>query len=440
MGPGAVIRKILSIAGYSLSFGLRRMETILRVAWLPVALLLVFSMAEVFVILSIAAGRPLSFGDYPTFVQATQELAMYSGLAWGNNENLMYGVTGGFMLVQYILIASFMAPLTRYAGLGEVPSPGAMKLPFGMDQVRFIVGYFLSFLVLPALLAAPIALSAPYVVEAVDAVMKVYYASFPDPESLHTVEIIPAPDYLDQQGKLWYYLQGVPLAAAAPLALLFWFVLFRHFRPRDRRGTLGGATLRALLTFGASAGLALFLWQAYISKTPEDFILAMAPTITRFFPEISFEGAKALVTHVLVLLPVVIGLVAYGNLRALPYSGVAVCRRSFSLAGTGRVTRGWKLIWVILALAIVWVFTIVVQAAMNIGIGFIGSSLNTLLFATQSATRIVNSGETGAWVYPAFVTTWNLILILANILWIFFSYGVFAGLLGRLYRESESGG
>ena len=39
---------VFSVTGEALNFGGRRMETIMRVSWLPVALLLIVNMATVF--------------------------------------------------------------------------------------------------------------------------------------------------------------------------------------------------------------------------------------------------------------------------------------------------------------------------------------------------------------------------------------------------------
>ena len=54
------------------------------------------------------------------------------------------------------------------------------------------------------------------------------------------------------------------------------------------------------------------------------------------------------------------------------------------------------------------------------------------------STKLVNSGVGADWVLPLFIWIWNGIKILANVFWAFFSYGVIAGLYGRLYRDSES--
>ena len=437
-GAGGAVRRIFSIAGYALSFGLMRMETILRVAWLPVTLLLILQMAHVFTVLSIATGRPISFADVSTYGEAQQALSLLGAAAWMNNPELTASVLGAATLLEWILIASFMAPLIRYAGLGERPSPGVVKLPFGMDQIRFVVGYNLSFLVLPALLLTPMAVTAAYVVQSVDAVAKQYFASFPDPESLHTVTILTGSEILEQQGKLWMYTEGVPLAAAAPAALLFWFILFRHFRPRRRLENAGGEMLlRAIGTFVVSVGVSLLLWFAVIDNTPEAIVIQAIPALNALFPGIGLDAARAVIAHLLVLSPVIVAMLGYASLRALPYSGIAVSRRSFAFAGLGRVTRGWRLIWTLLVAVLIYAFVWVAQHALNFCLGLAGSALNTLLIATQSASRLANSGETAEWIYPTFLMGWNITIILANIFWLFFTYGVFAGLLGRLYRESE---
>ncbi|MCA8896060.1 MAG: hypothetical protein KDA48_12455, partial [Amphiplicatus sp.] len=77
--------RVFPVVGAALNFGLRRMETIMRVAWLPVVLLLVFNMASAFAILSIANDRFVTFADlaqgvsYNRVVMASQA-ALAKGL------------------------------------------------------------------------------------------------------------------------------------------------------------------------------------------------------------------------------------------------------------------------------------------------------------------------------------------------------------------------
>ncbi|MHA7873651.1 MAG: hypothetical protein ACX939_14980, partial [Hyphococcus sp.] len=63
--------------------------------------------------------------------------------------------------------------------------------------------------------------------------------------------------------------------------------------------------------------------------------------------------------------------------------------------------------------------------------------VSLLYEAVAVSTRLTNSGVTGEWVAPLFIWIWNAIKILVNIIGLFFSFGVLAGLYGRLYRDSE---
>lgn len=418
MGTGGVIRRILSIAGFSLSFGLMRMETILRVAWLPLTLLLILDMATVFTILSIAVGRFISFADVATYGEAQQALGVLWSTAWMNNEALTAQVILGSVALQLILVSSFMAPLIRYAGLGERPAPGALRLPFGFDQIRFIIAYLFSFLILPILVLAPMAFTAFQVINYLSEVMSHYYASFPNPESLHTVEIIRAPDYLAEKGRLWIYSLGVPAAAAAPFGLIAWVALFLHFRPRGVSETGFSFLRRAIGSLVAGGGIVILLWLFLMDVVPAQF--------------------RAGIEHLLAILALAVVILLYGNIRFLPYAGIAVCRRSLSFRTNGRVTRGWRLIWLILALALVVVFLALAFISLNFLFQQVWVAINVLFSATLSATRLANNGEEGSWVLPAFLWTWNIFKIVFQMFLSFFTYGVFAGLLGRLYRESET--
>lgn len=415
---GAVSRRIFSIVGSALNFGLRRMETIMRVAWLPVTLILILEMATVFTYLSIAVGRVITFADVATYLEAKQALSVMFGMAWSNDWTLVTQVYFAAGALQLILIAAFMAPLIRFAGLGERPAPGVIRLAFGMDQIRFLVAYLAAFLILPVLVLAPIGATAFYVFKYLSEIMTQLYASFPDPDSLHTVEIIAAPERLAEQGKLWLYRLGVPVAAAAPFALIAWAILVAHFRPRQGAAPQSaGLVRRAAGTLIGGAGAVSLLWFYFLDKTPE--LLRMGNE------------------HLLAILALVVVIIAYANIRALPYAGIAVCRRSLSFAGNGRVTRGWRLVWIMIATAAVFGATFAALALMNFAFGLFGTTLNTLYFATESATRLANGGDAASWVYPTFVWVWNIVKIVVNIFWVFFTYGVFAGFLGRLYRESD---
>lgn len=417
-GSGAVVGRIFSVVGASLNFGGRRLPTIARVAFLPMALLLILDMAAVFVYLSIATGRFISFSDVATYAEAREALRQLWGLAWMSHFETMAAVFGAFALANLILISTFMAPLVRLAGLGEAPSSGVVRAAFGPDQLRFCVGYLLSFLVLPLLVLAPMGATAFYVFKYLAETLQQVYANFPDPESLHAYTIVTAPERLAGEGRLWVLVSGVPVAAAAPFALLFWATLAAHFTPPPGGKSIGLA-LRALGALAGGGGLVTLIWLGLLDRTSQP---ANGPFSV-------YLGIAALVVAILL----------YASVRMLPYAGIAVCRRSLAFGGAFRVTRGWRLIWTVLAILL----TIFLINAVLVGVNFAFSMFQSVFVmiyaAADSAWRFANAGEGAKWLYPAFVTAWNVIKIVVNVFWAFFSYGVFAGLLGRLYRDSQSG-
>lgn len=412
----AVVGRISSIVGSALNFGGRRFGTIARVAWLPVVLLLILDMAGVFIYLSIAAGRLISFADVASYVEARGALGQLWGLAWMSHFETMAIVFGALTGIQLILISTFMAPLIRLAGLGETPERDGLRAEFGPDQFRFFVSYLLSFLILPLLLLAPISATAYYVLKYVAEAMQQVYLSFPDPQSLHTVEFVTGSDLIERQGRLWYFLSGIPLAAAAPFALLFWIALTTHFRPEPGERSVGWLA-RALGALIGGGGVVALIWFGFLDVTKQ---AANGPAGI-------YLGIAALVVAMLL----------YLGVRLLPYAGVAVCRRSLAFAGTFKVTRGWRLIWLIFVVVLIYVLINVVLVGANFAFVWMQSVFEMIYAAADSASRLAHEGEAEKWIYPFFVMTWNLIKILVNVAWAFFSYGVFAGLLGRLYRESE---
>lgn len=430
--------RILPVIGDALNFGGRRMETIARVAWLPVGLLLVANMAAVFGYLSIIADRLITFEDVPTFFRATQLYSQHAAKGFENNAVGMWAITGGVAILQTVLIASFMAPLIRYAGLGEKPAPGFIRAPFGPDQIRFIVAGVFSFLLVAFLVFGPIAGASYYSLKYIAEAMAETQAVFPDPESLHTIEMTTAGASLAEQGMAWVYSHALPAAFVAPFAAALWLIVFFHFSPKNRPAAPSGGNifLRGLLTLFVTA---IFLAGAYFLLRGE--ILESYQEIAAISGEAAKNIADSPVDAILIFGIVAYLLIGYFNLRLYAYPGVAVCRKSLGFGGTFRVTRGWNIIklWVILTL--IGVFLLFVQVVLINGLflgGLLPSTLNRLYEATAVSTRLVNSGVTADWVLPTFVWIWNITKIAFNIVWSFFSFGVAAGLYGRLYRESEA--
>jgi len=428
--------RIFSVLGEALNFGARRMATIMRVAWLPIVLLMILNMAAVYGALSVIAGRAITFADVGAILSAEQLLARYLARGLNTNPEMMAAIFGGSFILQYILIASFMAPLIRLSGLGEKPAPGLVRLPFGPDQLRYIISSLFSLLFMYVLILAPIAVTSFFVLKYIVEAMSATMASFPDPNSLHTIELITAGEGLAQRGAEWVFGLAVPLAVAAPLALVVWFVAFMHFHPRNRPNApeRGNALLRAIVAFivvAVFAGAAFWLLREPVMQ----YLKAASTLGSDAVPDFTNTPVNV------ILFFTVAGymLVGYFSLRLYPYPGVAVCRHSLGLGGTLRLSRGWNIIRLQLILvAMTVLFTILIVI---INVGFlqivIPSVINTLYQAAAVSTRLVNSGVTGEWVQPLFVWVWTAIRMLVTIFWSFFYYGVLAGLYGRLYRESE---
>jgi hypothetical protein len=427
--------RILSILGEALNFGGRRMATIMRVSWLAVALLLIVDMASVYASLSVIAGRVITFAEVGSFLSAQKLLARFASQGWSQHWEHMAAIAGASLLVQVILISTFMAPLIRWAGLGERPGPGSVRLPFGADQLRFIISSLLSALFVVVIILLPIMTTSFFTLKYIVAAMSQTMASFPDADSLHTIKLITAEEGLVQRGAEWVFGLAVPLAAAAPFVLLTWLVTFFHFSPRNRPNATGKPNwfLRAVATLGVVA----LIFSAAV-------VLLRAPVMQVLKSASAAGGAADLsgapVNAILFIVTAGFLLVTYINLRLYPYPGIAVCRRSLGLGGTLRLSRGWNIIRMQIILLAVAGFFFILQIIINSLFlsTLIPQVINLLYQAVLVSTKLVNSGVGADWVLPLFIWIWNGIKILANVFWAFFSYGVIAGLYGRLYRDSES--
>ncbi len=464
--------RIFPVVGEALNFGGRRMETIARVAWLPLLLSMIASMAAVFAMLSVIAGKLITFADIPGFFAAQSLVAKYAAKGFENDPQAMWTITLASVIVQTLLTASFMAPLIRYAGLGEKPARGFIRAPFGADQLRFVVSSIFGFLFVAVLVFGPVAAASFYALKYIVAAMSQTMAVFPDPASLHTIEIKTAADIAAANGGAWLFDRAIPMAAAAPLAILFWAILFFHFHPDNRPASAikGNPLLRALVTFVVTALLLfatlisfafvlnLFITQIDLKFSFPDVVLEVFRNYATFLGMLSAIGAQFTqldLTGVLGALEFLLKTPAgkmlffgatafyilnYFSLRLFAYPGVAVCHRSMAFGNLLAVTRGWNIVrlWVILTLLGLLLLFIQVYVLNSLLLQrVLPGVLNLLYVATAVSTKLVNSGSVADWVLPTFVWVWNITKIAINVLWSFFSFGVTAGLYGRLYRESE---
>ncbi len=428
--------RIFPVVGEALNFGGRRMATTARIAWLPVVLVLIVNMASVFVYLSVILGRVITFADARTYLIAQNALGQMWARGWRDQPEAMATITAGNFILIALLTASFMAPLVRLSGLGEKPAPGLIRMAFGPDQLRFIAAGLLSFLFVALLIVAPILLTSNYALNYIADALSQTMASFPDPDSLHTIELVTVGESLAESAE-WIVNLALPLGVIAPFALLIWFIAFAHFHPRNRpyAPEEGQPIVRALV---ALIGVIIISGGAYFfAREGIVNLLTVARGVGgALLPDVSQAPQGA----VLFMGVAAYLLMLYFNLRLYPYPGVTVCRKSMGFGNTLRVSRGWNIVRLqVILLAISIAFFVVQILVINIGALkiFVPWVTGLLEEAVAVTTRLLNSGVTSDWVRPLFVWIRNGVNLFLQIIWLFFYFGVVASLYGILYRESE---
>ncbi len=425
--------KPFSVVGEALQFSMRRFETVFRISALPISLLLIFNMAATFGYLSVANERIITFHDVAAaganWGQVTRlgASAAQKGLAAASEP--MLAIYGASLLINLILVSSLMAPLVRYAGLGERPAPGVLRLPFGGDQLRFMMAGILSTLVFGLVVYAPISFATFSVMGFITQAMTTPYAHFPNAGSLHTIEIIGGADVF---GFRWLYHYQVWGASALMIAAVLIALLIMHFRPRrqDKQAGIGFVGRVLGVTTGVTMYLAIWLL-AYIALMRLSSGLLTAA-----------GGAPNVITAnglaITVFVAAIIAFAGFFSLQIFPYAGVATCRRSMAFHGALKVTRRFNLVRLALAFVLLGVLLFGAELLLVwIGGGAAFAVVGYLAAAVESVVRLLNGPESGGWVFPFFGWLWAVIGVLFTLVWTAFTYGVTAGLWGRLYRESE---
>ncbi|MBI1393937.1 MAG: hypothetical protein GC152_14460 [Alphaproteobacteria bacterium] len=412
---------VFGVAGGGLGFAAQRLETIARVCVVPIALMLTLDMAAVFGVLSTANGGLISFADLPkgaTFATAASVAHRFVGQALVEGHIPILAIAAASVAVNVILVASFMAPLIRYAGLGEKPAPGLVRAPFGPDQARYVAAQGLSLIVLAAVAVAPAWAAFAFIARAIDAALSKTYASFPNADSLHTIDLVPAQEALALRGELWLFSYGyLGALAAAGVAVVFLLGLF-HFHPRNRPAAGAGnaiarTSVLAILTAVLLAAIA-WLLLGRVSGAVSGGRLALSAFLATFYV-----------------------MLIYVSLRFAPYAGLAVCSRSMGLGGLFGLSRGWNLFRLAGAFALVALVILLVQIAVEgLILPVLSATVVSLFQASESLSKLQNGGEADSGILVAFVWIWTAILIGYKFLWLFFTYGVWAGFFGRLYRQS----
>lgn len=420
-GGGSGALGVFSVAAEALNFGWRRFGVVLRVGGLPLTLMLVFNMASVFLWLSLAYGKPISFADVAAAgaswgqIIALSQQAQAQGLA--ANSAAAWTIAIGSLAVNLILLSSFMAPLVRYAGLGEKPAPGFVRAPFGPDQIRFLLAGALASVVFFVTAYAPVTVATAAILGFVQSAMTTPFASFPNADSLHTVDVIFG---VDRFGVRWLYGWQVWGAAAAFIGLLLAALVFGHVAPRreDKGAGIGalGRGLGALLAVGA-------------------YFLSAAAAYNALFGDVARKtGAFADGLAGAMFIAAGAAVMIFAGVRLYPYAGVAVCRRSMALGGALRVTRRHDLFRLLAAMLLIGFLLFGAQILISVAFSLMTGVIATLFGAAETASRL--GGGEGGWAARSAALAISASGVAANALWALFTYGVSAGLMGRLYRES----
>jgi len=419
-----------SVVGESLNFSARRFETVLRVALLPLALLLILNMAATFGYLSIANERVITFKDVAEsrlgWDQVSQLGARAAQSALEANSSAAWAIYIASLLINAILVASFMAPLIRYSGLGEKPAPGLVRAPFGSDQFRYLVAGALSSVAFFLVVYAPIYIATASIVGFISNAMTTPFANFPNPESLHTIEIVSG---VDMFGVRWLHHYQVWGASALAAALIVIAIFVIHFRKSASRGFLSRVG-DVIVGVAAYLLIALLLFTLF-----SNWFLSGGSSANA---QLARMGMNADIAATVLFGAAALAILAYFGLRLFPYAGVATCRRSMSLKGVGRLTRRFNIFRLAAAFVLLGVTLIGAQIVLLwLGAGSVLAVLGYLASAVRSYVRLSGGEEAGAWVFPFFGWLWAVFGIILTLLWTAFTYGVTAGLWGRLYRESQ---
>ncbi|MEL6378399.1 MAG: hypothetical protein AAFR69_00485 [Pseudomonadota bacterium] len=430
-----------SVAGEALHFGARRMETIMRVGWLPVLFILVIQMASVFLTLSLATDRAVSIATTGGFAAAKAALPIYQTVLLVTKPLTFLALTLSTQGLTLLMIAVFVVPLTRDAATGERPDPGVMRFACGPQQVRYVTGSLAAGLVPVLLVLLPVLIGFQTMIGLLaERLQSDGWVLFPSEQSLHTVRPAQTIDVLAGPASLYWGGVAMPLwLFALPVLAVLALLLHRHFQPAHRAvRALGGdedcaraRPWRRLLVIMAS--MTAFFGLTYGSMIDA---YSLPGGLDTAVPSITIP---AQIRSVGFILYTVFILLLYVSVRLFPYPGFVVIDRSMALGPTLAATRGWNLFRVLGLMAIIVMVLGLVQMVTAIMVsGFVPMVVTSVYGVLATTTRLLNSGVTADWVVPVLRWTWTLTRLAVSVFMTFFLYGVLAGIYGRLYAAVKA--
>ncbi len=197
----------------ALGFAWHKYDTAARLAWVPLMLFFVLSIAEVYLYLSLATGDVVTiFGT--SYLEALG-LVREAVAAVAESNPLLPSVLTIFKFILFVvIISSFLVPMIRYAARNTPPSGGSFHFSFTWRQLRFIGAQALVFLGVAVLTYVPMQMSLYFIDSYVENVTNNPFAVFPDTESLHTIE-------LQERNPLMANLFGTALAIMFPIFMIY---------------------------------------------------------------------------------------------------------------------------------------------------------------------------------------------------------------------------
>lgn len=161
----------------ALGFAMGKFGTALRVAWLPLILLLIVQLVAV----------RLGFASADTGISTN--LRLEPGYTYKFVESLFTNSWPymALMGVAVILQASYMVPLIRYAGHGIAPHGGMIHLQFGVRHLKYVLATAASFAGVLILMRLAISLGSQWLYGTVVPVLQTQHTVFEE-GSLHSVE------------------------------------------------------------------------------------------------------------------------------------------------------------------------------------------------------------------------------------------------------------
>lgn len=212
---------VFVIVGEALDFGGRRLETSLRVSWLPLLLLFLLNYMMAYVVVSVIAGHMIT-PETLSPARAALAIEKLGQRGFAQHPFQMLGAYAAWGLLGLILISSLMAPLVRDAALGEHPPKHAAQIHFGPDAFRFLVATVLSISVIGVAVYLPAFFAQGFIQSYADRVLAPN-VSFPDTQSLHYFEMTPSP----AEAHSWIYERALPLIVSASFLIAYVYLNLR---------------------------------------------------------------------------------------------------------------------------------------------------------------------------------------------------------------------